>query len=176
MNEFPVAAIHDDGSVDADTLLASVVDAQRRAGRRVSGLVQRRRGVRPDCAADMILVDVDTGDEYLASQALGSGSTSCRVDPHAFAHASRVLRAIGEPAPDLVVCNRFGSLERQGQGFAGEMLALMARGLPLITVVSTRHLEAWADFTGGARVLPADAAAVVAWLDGVVAAPVPAGH
>lgn len=170
MDSIPVAAIHDDGGVDADALLASFVSAQQCAGRRVGGLVMRYRGARDDCACDMVLVDVSTGDEYLASQSLGSGSTSCRVDPQAFAHASRVLRSIGEPAPDLVVCNRFGNLERQRQGFASEMLALMARGVPLLTVVSTRHLEAWAEFTGGATVLRADVAAVAAWFDGVMTA------
>ncbi len=169
MEENPIAAIHDDGGADADALLASVAFAQQRAGRRVAGLVMRYRGERGDCARDMILVDVATGDEYLASQSLGSGSKSCRVDPQAFAHASRVLRAIGDPAPDLVVCNRFGNLERQGQGFASELLSLMARGVPLLTVVSTRHLDAWAEFTGGATVLPADAAAVAAWLEGALA-------
>ena len=170
MDNLPAAAIHDDGSVDADALLASVAFAQRRAGRRVAGVVMRYRGARGDCACDMILVDVATGDEFLASQSLGSGSTSCRVDPQAFAEASRVLRAVGDPAPDLVVCNRFGNLERQGQGFASEMLALMARDVPLLTVVSTRHLDAWAEFTGGAAVLPADADAVSRWLEGSLAA------
>jgi hypothetical protein len=152
----PVAAILDDGRADADALLAQVARDARDAGRRVRGLLMTYAGERNDCAADMVLVDVDTLDEYLVSQRLGAGAGSCRADPQGFARASRVLRDARAQAPDLVVCNRFGGMEAGG-------------GVPLLTVVSPRHLDAWARFTGGAAVLPAEPDAVRAWVARVLA-------
>lgn len=165
----PVAAILDDGLADTDALLAGAARDARAAGRRVRGLLMTYAGARNDCAADMVLVDVDTLDEYPVSQPLGAGAGACRADPQGFARASRVLRDARAQAPDLVVCNRFGGMEAGGAGFTAELLELMAEGVPLLTVVSPRHRDAWARFTGGATVLPADADAVRAWLDAVLA-------
>ena len=166
--ELRAAAIRHDGSCDVDALLAEVAEAQRSRGRRVRGLLMAPAASGGDCLVEMVLVDVDKRDGYLVSQPLGRDSKACRADPQGFARASMVLRSAAAEEPDLVVCNRFGNLERQGQGFASELLSLMARGVPLLTVVSTRHLDAWAEFTGGATVLPADASAVA-----VAAAPLP---
>lgn len=168
------AAVLDDGSADVDALLAAVARAQRQAGRRVRGLLMTHPDG-PDCNGAMVLVDIETLDEYLVSQRLGRGSTSCRADPHGFARASRVLRdALGQ-SPDLVISNRFGSLEAEGGGFAAELLALMSSGVPVLTAVATPYLESWERFSGGAAVLPAQAAAVSQWLAQVLPrVPVPA--
>jgi hypothetical protein len=160
----PAAAIEDDGSCDVDALLARVVCEQQRAGRRVRGLVMTHPEGRAGCASPMVLVDVETLDEYLVSQPLGRDSTSCRADLQGFARASAVLRrAVGE-TPDLVISNRFGGLEAEGAGFRAELLEILAQGLPLLTVAATRHLDAWQRFTGGATVLPARDDAVAAWI------------
>lgn len=163
-----VAAILHDGSTDVDSALAAFAAGQRRAGRRVSGLLMRHRAHQDGCQASMLLTDIDTGDEYLVSQPLGSGSQACSADPQGFARASRVLRAALERAPDLVISNRFGSLEAVNAGFTAELLALMTQGVPVLTVVATRHLDAWQRFVGDAPLLPADPAAWAAWLDGVL--------
>lgn len=159
------AAILDDGTVDVDALFASIVQQQRQAGRRVRGLVMTHPDGAAGCAGAMVLVDIETHEEYLVSQALGSGSRACRADTQGFARASRVLRDALHAGPELVVSNRFGSLEAEGGGFAAELLDLMAQGVPLLTVVAARHVEAWARFTGAACVLPARACAVTAWID-----------
>ena len=161
------AAILGDGTTDTDALLAQAAAAGRDAGRDVRGLLMRYDGDPSQCACAMLLVDVATGDEYPVSQALGAGSASCRVDPQGFARASQVLRDALEPPAALVVVNRFGNLEADGGGLAAEMLALMAAGVPLLTVVPARHAQAWANFTGGAAVLPARREDVALWLDDV---------
>lgn len=159
------AAIVDDGAGDAAMLLASIAQEQRQRGRRVRGLVMTRPNPELGCAADMVLVDLETRDEYRVSQPLGAGSTSCRADPDGFARASRVLRLAVDESPDLVVSNRFGALEAGGGGFRAELLALMSQGVPLLTLVAERHRPAWDAFTGGAPVLPADRGVIGGWLD-----------
>jgi hypothetical protein len=164
----PVAAIRHDGGRDVDELLAVFVEQQRRAGRKIHGLLMRYRDRGAGCQATMVLTDVDTGDEYLVSQALGSDSTSCSADPQGFARASRVLRDALDRQPDLVVCNRFGALEAENGGFVAELLALLERGIPVLTVVAPRHFDAWQRFIGEASLLPSDPKTWTAWLDAVL--------
>lgn len=158
------AAIVDDGSCDVDALLAAVAQQQRGTGRRVRGVVMTHPDAGLGCAGRMVLVDLHTRDEYLVSQSLGAASNSCRVDPQGFARASQVLRQAVDDAPDLVISNRFGGLEAGGGGFCAELLELMARGVPLLTTVAPRHVDAWTAFTGGATLLPAQGDALQRWL------------
>jgi len=167
----PVAIIVDDDTVDASALLSSIVQTQRALGRSVHGLLMTRPNGGSDCSADMVLVDIQTQDQYLVSQRLGGESSGCRADPQGFARASRVLRIAMTQSPDLVISNRFGNLEAEGGGFHAELLELMANGIPLLTVVATRHLAAWREFSGGAgMVLPAQEAPILEWIEAITAA------
>ncbi len=157
------AAILDDGTVDVDALLAAVVARETQFGRRVRGLLMTYPEGREGCQRPMVMVDVATGESYTVSQDLGRGASGCRADLQGFARAGQVLHAALDDA-ELVVCNRFGSLEAEGKGFAAELLAILAAGIPLLTAVSTSRRERWFEFSGGATVLPAAAQAVDAWL------------
>lgn len=159
------AAVLDEGDGRAAALLAEAAARQHAAGRRVRGLLMTRPGGAASCNTAMVLVDIEHGDEYLVSQALGSLSTSCRADPAGFARASVALRRALDEGPELMVVNRFGMLEAEGGGFRDELLEILSRDLPLLTVVHRRHLSAWAQFTGGAAVLPPDPQALQRWLD-----------
>lgn len=163
--ELRAAAIRHDGSCDVDALLAEVAEAQRRRGRRVRGLLMAPAASGGDCLVEMVLVDVDKRDGYLVSQPLGRDSKACRADPQGFARASMVLRSAAAEEPDLVVCNRFGKLEAEGGGFSAELLEILSRDIPLLTVVSHHLVDDWQRFTGGeAALLPPTRAAVDAWL------------
>lgn len=159
------------GADGIDALLAAVVAGQQALGRRVRGvLMTYPQPERQDCTGDLVLVDIATQEAYLVSQNRGPHSTACRADSQGFARATGVLRRALDDAPDLVVCNRYGSLESEGEGFADEMLAVMAAGIPLLTAVNPRYLDAWRRFSGNAAVLPADRAAVEAWVGRALAA------
>ncbi len=159
------AAIVDDDQGDVDALLVELAAQWQRAGRQVHGLVMTHKGGGRGCAAGaMVLVDLQTRDEYVVSQPLGQAAGACRADTQAFARASQVLRRALDAAPELVISNRFGGLEASGGGFSAELLELMARDIPLLTVVATRHAPAWTQFAGGAALLPAQCPAIVAWL------------
>lgn len=164
-----VAAIHHDGTTDIDAALRTFAEAQRQAGRLVLGLLMNHRDGGAGCQSTMVLTDIDTGDTYLVSQPLSSGSNACSADPQGFARASRVLRNAAGRRPDLVISNRFGSLEAENGGFAAELLELLAQGIPVLTVVSTRHLDAWRRFIGEAPLLPNTPAAWSDWFDAVMA-------
>jgi nucleoside-triphosphatase THEP1 len=168
--ELPAAAIAQDGRHDIDAMLQAFVAQQRQAGRLVLGLLMAPRDPDTGCRAQMVLTDIDTGEDYVVSQPLGAGSNACSADPQGFARASRVLRDALERRPDLVVCNRFGSLEAENGGFVAELLALLEHGVPVLTVVAPRHVEAWQRFIGEPALLPVDPQGWAAWLDAVLAA------
>lgn len=158
----PIAAVvhADDGGVD--TLLADFAADLRQAGWRVRGLVQPPR--EPGREKQMVLVDLDTRVRYDISQPLGPGACGCSLDPAGVAAASAVLRRALAEGADLVLANRFGTLEAGGNGLAAEMLALMIEPVPLLTVVNRRYLAAWRAFTGGMGVeLPPRPEALRAW-------------
>jgi len=158
------AAIVDERRLD--DLLAGIVRRQQALGRRVRGFTMKRPPRQAGCESQMFLVDVDTAAEYLVSQPMGPQSKACRADHAAFARASLVLRDALEQSPDIVVSNRFGDLEAVHRGgFSAELLAVMERGIPLLTTVAPRNAHAWQEFTGGAALLPADEGVVTAWLE-----------
>ena len=163
------AAIDPAGRADIDAQLFDFVERHRARGRRVLGLLMAPRDAADGCRAQMWLTDVDNGDTYLVSQALGAGSNGCAADPQGFARASHVLRDALHRRPDLVVCDRFGSLEAENGGFVEELGALLSAGIPVLTVVATKHQAAWQRFIGEAPRLPAEPAAWDDWLDGVLA-------
>jgi nucleoside-triphosphatase THEP1 len=151
--EVTAAAILVDERTDVDRLLGDIAREQQAAGRRVCGLLMTYPSPEKSCAGDMVLLDIETRERYLVSQRLGPGSQACRADTQGFARASQVLRRAVHSDPDLVICNRFGALEAEGEGFAAELLELMSNGVPLLTAVARRHFDAWKRFSGEAPVL-----------------------
>lgn len=158
------AIVHADRRA-ADKLLDDFAARLMRAGHKVHGLVQRRLGGEKTTT---VLADLQTGRQYALFQMLGGGSQSCSVDAGELAAASQVLRRALDERADLAIANRFGALEAEGGGLAAEMLALMAEGIPFITVVADEHLPAWRRFTGDAAIdLPADRAVLDKWFTAV---------
>lgn len=164
-----VAAIVHRAHRSADGLLAEFARHLRERGWRVRGLVQDNTARSNSCGRQMVLIDLDDDRRFVISQDLGPGSVSCCVDPGEIAAASGALRRGLTEGADLVVANRFGELEAAGGGLAAEMLALMAGGIPLLTVVGDKFLTDWRRFSGNAaRELPPQRAALEAWFDGIL--------
>lgn len=159
------AAIRAGDDSDIDGLLAALAGRMRAAGRRVRGLLMDFPQGREACG-EMVLVDIHSGERFGVSQPLGSLSAGCRADLQGFARASGVLRRALEENAELVIVNRFGSLESEGGGFASELLELMAAGIPLLTAVRAPYVDAWTRFTGGAALIDANLGAIEEWLGG----------
>ncbi|MBI5923370.1 MAG: DUF2478 domain-containing protein [Betaproteobacteria bacterium] len=146
----PVAVIVNRTHRSADSVLAEFASYLRSQGWQVRGVVQDNVVFDNNCGRQMVLIDVSDGSRFPISQNLGTGSASCCVDPGGVVAASVALRRGLTEGADLVIANRFGELEAGGGGFAAEMLALMAEGIPLLTVVNERYLEEWRRFSGNA--------------------------
>ena len=156
-----IAAIVEADRQMADAMVDRFANELTAAGYRVHGLIQRRI---PGDKSASVLLDVATGARYPLFQDLGSGSQSCSVDTGMMANASAVLRRALIEDADLAIANRFGPLEASGGGFLAEAMALMAEGIPFLTIVTDGTVPAWRHFTGGRSAeLPARLDALHAW-------------
>ena len=97
-------------------------------------------------------------------QALGSSATSCRLDTQALADiAGRAIGRLEQPA-DILVLNRFGKAEAEGNGLRAVMELAMQRDIPVLTSVEASYLEDWRNYVGDLAVhLPPDVTAALAW-------------
>jgi hypothetical protein len=164
MEEPPVVGLvlRDDQS-DTESLLQRFVARLTDAGTDVAGILQQPGGGR-----EMVWTDITSGQVTVISQSLGKDSRGCRVDPAAVAVLSQKLRDDIGRRPALLVINRFGRLEAEGNGLAAEMLEAMAQTIPLLTSLAPTHRDAWDSRTGGIGTwLPADDQALWAWWQSV---------
>jgi nucleoside-triphosphatase THEP1 len=141
----------------AQDILSQFAEELRGLGKTVGGLIQR--GLKEEAE----LVALDTGESFPLMQKLGN-SACCAIDNQEMASACMVVRRAVEHACDLVIVNKFGHMEIDGDGLADEMMAAMAAGLPLLTTVTENRAAAWQSFTGGmTQLLPPDLEAVRHW-------------
>lgn len=167
MTDTPIiaAVIHRAGG-GVDDLVSGFALSLIGRGWQVRGLVQEMSDNRGNCS--ITLVDLDDGTCYPISQDLGPFSQACSLDPGRMAEAGGVMRRIASEGADLAIFNRFSKLEADGQGFSAEMLDLATRGIPVLTIVPEKHLEAWRKFTGGlGRELEARPGALENWFLGL---------
>ncbi len=158
----PIAALVHEHGDGADAMVRDFVALQVRRGLDVQGLLMLHDLARP--GKKRCLQDVRSGEVFEIFQDLGEGSHACCLDIGALVAAGAVLRAAARARPDLVVIDRFGRQEAEGGGFAAEFLALMAEGIPLLTIVASEFVEDWRRFTGEMGVeLPMDADRLHEW-------------
>lgn len=144
-----VAAILYRPQDDVDGLLADFALELARSGERIGGIVQQNVKDGSGCQVGMQAIDLMTGAEVSICQPLGSGAMACKLDAAGLAEAAvAVTRAIAADV-DLIVINKFSKQEAAGEGLRDEIADAIAAGIPVLTAVPEKCLEAWDDFTGG---------------------------
>lgn len=172
MSATPIlAAIQAIKDLPVDRLMADIAARAGQAGLRVAGFLQHRATDADDCCSDIEIRHITSGAIRLISQPLGSGSQGCRLDPQALAGVAGELRAELDEGVDLLIINRFGKGETEGQGLRAIIEAAYARGIPVLTVVRDTYVEGWRDFAGDCgTLLEPQSAAVVQWFEAVTSA------
>lgn len=144
-----IAAILYRSQDDVDALLADFAETLVRSGERIGGVVQRNLEDGAGCQVGMQAIDLMTGHEISICQPLGAGAMACKLDAAGLAEAAiAVTRAIAADV-DLVVVNKFSKQEAAGEGLRDELAAAIAAGIPVLTAVPEKCLDAWNDFSGG---------------------------
>ena len=161
-----LAAILAQKDVPVDPLLAEVAKRAEEQGLHVAGFLQRRGPDTDECCREIIIEPIGTGITQIISQPLGSGSRGCRLDPRALADVAGSLLAELDAGADILILNRFGKGEAEGQGFRAVIEAAYARQIPVLTVVRETYTGDWLDFAGDCGVLLSpDSSSVIEWFD-----------
>jgi len=131
--------------------LGEFVRDLKSAGVKVGGLLQEV--VRnPDGSRDRIdTIDIATGKRVVINQTTPETLKShlCSLDTAALAETTQVLhRAVADGA-QLIVVEKFGHQEAEGEGLASDILDVIASGVPMLVAVPETSFEAWQDRTGG---------------------------
>jgi len=132
---------------DVDSLLADFAGDLLRSGERIGGLVQRNLKDNGRHVG-MRMIDLSTGREISICQSLGPGAIACKLDPAGLAEASLVITRAIEAAVTLVVINKFSKQEAAGRGLRSELADAVMAGLPVLTSVPEKCIDAWTAFTG----------------------------
>jgi len=146
---------------DSQSLLAAMAEDWRTAGVGVVGVLAEDNDAEGTCSAGF-LRDIASGTRYSIHLATPPDGRTCHLDAEGVDGACAGL--LGQiAAAELVVLSKFGKLEAAGQGLWPAFAAAVENGRPLLTTVSSRHMEAWTRFAPGAAWLGADAASVRRW-------------
>jgi hypothetical protein len=161
------AAVVFERSEDVEAAITTAVDALRRAGLRVEGLLQFTGPVTAAPRRQTHLEVLASGEHIRLDQPLGSGAVSCNLDGDALARASQALRAAIDSRPDLLVISRFGKQESHGTGMRAEIAEALLSGIPVLVAVNATLQPAWERFLGSPPIiLPPQAEAITAWVLG----------
>jgi len=163
-----IATVIGSDSQAIQSLFEAQVNEWRSEGVNVVGLIGEAHAL-PDrsCAAGFLR---DLASEARFSMYLETppSDTSCHLDGSGVDAACTALLGQIE-ASDVVVLSKFGKLEGMGRGLRPAFEAAASAGKPILTTVSEKHRDAWAEFTGGTTMIPDNPAAIRAWWAGLKA-------
>lgn len=161
------------GAPDAvvQALFAELV-AEWQPAHRVAGVIAESHGLEDRGCSAGHLRSIASGESFPMFQDLGPGSTACHLAGDGVLVAAEAVRRDIAAGCDLVVLNKFGKLEAGGRGLRDAFAAAVEAGCPVLTSVAPAFEAALREFAAPLFVvLPADAARIRAWWQGVAATP-----
>lgn len=101
-----------------DRLLSELAERLQAKGLRLAGIVQTNVECYDKELCDMDVRVLPDGETIRISQSLGAGARGCRLNPEALEQAVGQVSASlqSEPAPQLLIVNKFGKHEADGRG------------------------------------------------------------
>jgi hypothetical protein len=146
-----LAAVVYDADDDPDRLISGFAADLRRSGCRPVGVVQLGR----DCRSDDQRLGVRLlPDGEVVGLALDDAPSSggCRLDPDRLAGLSMRLAAAIDDGADLVIINRFGRSEAEGEGLIDLISQALGADIPVLIAVPEQRFAAWIKFSEGMNV------------------------
>ncbi len=148
---------------EPDRLLREFVQDLTNRGYRVAGLVQTR--LDDGRAAVSVL---PSGETIPLAQKPAAVSSS-RREPCDLAQAAARIDALIESGADLVIINRFGKLEAQGNGLVDEIARALSFDIPVVVAVPEFRFAEWLSFCRGMGVkLPCRNGSLQSWWSAMI--------
>jgi len=132
----------------ADKFLAGWGYALRAAGLTVAGLVQLNTFERDPGKCDMAVEELFSGTVLQLSEDRGKEASGCRLDRSILTEAAGLLLTALEEKPDILVLNKFGKVEAEGEGLRDALAKAVELGVPIVVGVPYRNLDQWRLFAG----------------------------
>ncbi len=131
--------------------LARFVDALKKANVRVGGLLQEKIPMGQDGMQRVEDVDIATGKRIPINQTTPEKwrNRVCSLDVSALAETTATLRQAIQDKVELMVVEKFGDAERDGEGLTDEVLQAIAEDIPVVIAVPDTNLDIWNERSGG---------------------------
>lgn len=162
-----------EGRGQGDLILQEVAQSLVAQGLVVTGVVQINVEYDPERRCHMDLQVLGGGDVIRISQERGRFARGCRLDAGQLAQAvHQVDQALATGGAQVLLVNKFGKQECDGEGFREVIATALAMDVPVLTTVSPGHRAAFAAFAQGFETeLPAAPEALAAWCRSQLARP-----
>lgn len=149
-----------------DRLLWTFADRLQEDGFALAGVVQINSERPGSHHCDMDVRVLPGGPVIRINQVLGEEARGCRLNPAALEEAVALVEVGLDPAPDLLIINKFGKHEAEGRGFRPLIAEALARDIPVLLGVNGFNQVAFEAFSGDyAEEIAADSAGLDAWFD-----------
>ena len=159
-----LAVVYTDG-LAADKFLAGWGYALRAGGLNVAGLVQLNTFERDPGKCDMAVEELFSGTVLQLSEDRGREASGCRLDRGILAEAAGLLLSALEDKPDILVLNKFGKVEAEGEGLRDALAKAVELEVPIVVGVPFRNLDQWRLFAGDmAEECPVGSLHIRGWL------------
>lgn len=164
MGTVRLAAVIYQAGFRIDEFLARVADLLRADHVKLGGALQENaRGTTGICST-MTLVDLTSQSRFRISQDLGPQAQGCRLDARGLSEIGALLDKALHQNVELLVLNRFGKAEAEGDGLRSAFARAIETGIPVLTAVRPPYTEAWAEFHGHLAIdLAPNLDTVLAW-------------
>ncbi len=131
-------------------LLQRFADELTAQGWRVGGIVQEILKKEDGAGGGIDAVELDTGHHIAINRPTKATleNKSCSLDTQALAETSTAIERAIAQGMDLILVEKFGEQEQQGQGMAANILHAAAEGVPTLVAVPDGVRGKWAEFTG----------------------------
>ncbi|NQV83031.1 MAG: DUF2478 domain-containing protein [Rhodospirillales bacterium] len=131
--------------------LAHFVDALKKTGVRVGGLLQEKVPMGKEGMQRVEAIDIATGRRIPVNQPTTETwrNRVCSLDVSALTETTASLRRAIADRVELMVVEKFGDAERDGEGLTEDVFQAIAAGIPVVIAVPDTNLDIWNERSGG---------------------------
>jgi nucleoside-triphosphatase THEP1 len=161
-----LAAIQHERNFDINGTLRKVVKGLQEKGVMVGGVLQEAEFRPNGCCAQLNIVDIRTGRTERITKDRGRESRGCKLDPRGLAAISHCITDAIDADVDLVIINKFGRAESEGDGLLSCIADAISAGVPVLTTVREPYVTAWSLYHGGLAIeLPPRIDTILQWYE-----------
>jgi nucleoside-triphosphatase THEP1 len=159
-----LAAIHYERDFDINGILRAIANRLEEKGLVVGGVLQEAEFRGDGCCAHLNIVDIRTGTTERITQNRGRESRGCKLDPRGLAAISHCITDAIDAGVDLVIINKYGRAESEGDGLLSCIEHAVSAGVPILTTVREPYITAWSLYHGGLAIdLPPKINTILEW-------------